>query len=152
MSSPPAMFTSRYFNYRLLTENEVVPLSISYMPPPIPLPYTVEGIVHSLRPDREHLGEWGKFSPAYFQKLDAIGSAEIIRELADISEAHGHRPLALLSLEDPRAPHKTHRVVLQHWFELRTGYALFEVTDQGEMLHYSQLHRHVQPILPEEAT
>lgn len=146
---PPATFTSRFFAYSVLTRADVVALSISYMPPPIPLPYTVEGIVHSLRPDASMLGEWPKFSSEYFKKLDGIGPAAILDELATIAEKHDHRPLALLSLEDTRAPHKSHRPVLQLWFEKRTGFWLPELTNDGEMLHHLQLHRHVQPILPE---
>jgi hypothetical protein len=69
-------------------------------------------------------------------------------ELCGISERHGGLPLALVDYEDLVKGHRSPRIVFAAWWEEKTGQAVPELLDTGEALHYSELHKQVQPKKP----
>ena len=144
----PQLFTSRYFAEDVLSTAEVVPVRVSYEAPIVPLGYTLEEIAETLVPEFAMLGEWDHLCQTYRHKLDTLGVERIGEELSAISDRHDGRPLALLDYEDLTRGLRNHRVVFSHWWEQRTGQAAFELTNDGEKLHYSRLPKQVQPKLP----
>lgn len=146
----PELYTARYFAENVLSSGVVVPVRISMYPPIIPLNYPVEHEVGALMPERPMIGEWNKFSPMFWKKLDHIGPERIAKELAAISRQHDGKALALLCYEDvtPARGHKCHRVVLSVWWHGVTGWKMPELTDDGEVLELHQLHRQVMPLRP----
>jgi hypothetical protein len=146
----PQLFTCRYFAEDALSTAEVVPVRISYEAPIIPLGYPLEETAESLVPEFAMLGEWDHLCQTYRHKLDALGVERIGEELFAISARYDGRPLALLDYEDLTRGLRNHRVVFSHWWEQRTGQAVFELTNDGEKLHYSRLPKQVQPKLPKQ--
>jgi hypothetical protein len=142
------IYTSRFLNFELLSSGVVVPVRVSMHPPLIPLPYELEETAWSLVPEPWMTGEWPWLSPTYWCHLDGQGTQKIGKELEDISERHGGRPLALLDHEDPTKGHRSLRVVFATWWEENTGQEVPELLDDGQILHYSQLHRRTRPKTP----
>ena len=144
----PDLYTARYFAPGVLTSGEVVPVSISFEPPIVPLPYeTVRG-PGSVLPEFWMWGEWRDLSRAYWRKLDGVGVDVVARELGGISESHDGRPLALLDYEDLEKGHRSHRVTFAAWWEEHTGRPVYELTKSGERLHHTELHKQVRPKRP----
>ncbi len=146
----PQLFIARYLAQDVLSSGNVVPVRMSLEPPVIPLPYSLEHTAEALLPDREMLGEWPRLSRMFWKKLDRVGFEKIGEELAIISRQHNGKPLALLDYEDvTRARgHKSPRVVFAAWYEEQTGQPVPELTNDGERLHYTELHKQVQPKRP----
>ena len=144
------LFTARYLAERVLTGGGVVPVGVSMRPPLIPLPYGLEETARSLVPEPWMAGQWPWLSPTYWGHLDGQGVAKIGKELKAIGERHGGKPLALLDQEDTTKGHRSLRVVFAAWWEANAGEAVPELLDDGQTLHYSQLHRRTRPKRPKD--
>jgi hypothetical protein len=144
----PVLYTARFFAEDMLMSGEVVPVRVSMHPPVAPLPYLLEHTAETLLPERYMLGEWPHLSRTYWAKLDAIGPESIANELRGISERHDGLPLALVDYEDLVKGHRSPRIVFAAWWEAKTGQAVPELLDTGQALHYSELHKQVQPKKP----
>jgi hypothetical protein len=144
----PRLFTARYLAENALRSGEVVPVRVSMRPPLVPLSYKLEETAWSLVPEPWMTGEWPWLSPTCWSYFDGQGARKIGKELEDISERHGGRPLALLDHEDPTKGHRSLRVVFAAWWEENTGQEVPELLDDGQILHYSQLHRRTRPKTP----
>ncbi len=137
----PELYTSRYFAERILGSGPVVPVRISMDPPIIPLGYELKEIAETLLVEPAMLGEWDHLSTHYWLKLDRLGVEEIAGELAGISARHNGLPLALCDYEDLTKGHRSPRVAFAVWWEENTGHEVLELTDKGERLHHTQLHK-----------
>jgi len=144
----PSLFTARYLAEGALREGEAVPVRVSMRPPLIPLPYELEETARSLVPKPWMAGEWPWLSPAYWSHLDALGAEKIGKELEAISERHGGKPLALLDHEDLTKGHRSLRVVFAAWWEANARQVVPELLDDGQILHYSELHMRTRPKRP----
>jgi hypothetical protein len=144
----PRLFTARYLAEGIFTGGEVVPVRVSMRPLLIPLPYNLEETARSLVPEPWMTGEWTWLSPTYWGYLDSHGVGEIGKELKAIGERHGGKPLALLNYEDLTKGHRSLRVVFAAWWEANTGQVVPELLDDGQILHYSELHRRTRPKRP----
>jgi hypothetical protein len=131
-----------------LTSGEVVPVRVSMRPPLVPLSYELEETAWSLVPKPWMAGEWPWLSPIYWSYLDGQGARKIGKELEEIHERHGGKPLALLDHEDSKKGHRSLRVVFAAWWEENTGQEVPELLEDGQILHYSQLHRRTRPKRP----
>jgi hypothetical protein len=150
------VYTSRYLNFDLLSSGVIVPVRCSMIAPQRligELPYELKYSVRALQPERHMIGKWSKFSTGMWAKLNTIGVEKIAAQLASISRAEGGKSLALLCHEDVTQArgHRCHRVVVSVWWLEKTGYELFEITNDGELLNLHRLHRQTAPILPKEA-
>jgi hypothetical protein len=143
----PQLFTSSYFAKDILSTGQVVPVRVSYEAPIVPLGYPLEETAETLVPEFAMLSEWDHLCQTYRHKLDALGPQTIGEELSAISDRHDRRPLVLLDYEDLARGLRNHRIVFSHWWEERTGQPVFELTNDGEKVHHSQLPRQVQPKL-----
>ncbi len=154
MTETPELFSSRFFSQELLLSGEVVPVGISYEPPIVPLSYELEHHLPLLAPEsymlRGSLAEWRPFCYAYWRYLDGVGVERIHEELAAISERHGGKPLCLLDYEDVLLGHRSHRLIFARWWQERTGNPVYELTNDGQKLHYSQVHRQAKPKRPKD--
>jgi hypothetical protein len=146
----PRLFTARYLAEDVLTGGEVVPVRISMHPPLISLPYELEETAWSLVPEPWMAGKWAWLSPTYWGYLDSQGASKIGKELKAISERYGGSPLALLDYEDLMKGHRSLRVVFAAWWEANTGQVVPELLDDGQIFHYSQLHRRTRPTRPKD--
>lgn len=148
------LYTGRYFADRLVNECGLIPVRMSYEPPVVPLSYELEEVARTLIPEAGLLrpGEWPQLSPGYYQQLDLTGLARIRKELCAISSRHSGRPLVLLDYEDMQKGHKSLRAVFAAWWEDQTGHAVQELTNEGEIVHYSNLHKQAKPKLPKDWT
>jgi hypothetical protein len=144
------IYTSRFFNYDLLSSGVVVPVRVSMHPPLIPLPYELEETARSLVPEPWMAGAWPWLSPTYWNYLDGQGVGMIGKELEGISRRHGGKPLALLDHEDPTKGHRSLRIVFAAWWEANAGQAVPELLDDGQTIHYSQLHGRTRPKRPKD--
>jgi hypothetical protein len=146
----PQLFTARYMAEDVLSTSEVIPVRASLDPPIIDLPYPVEETAETLLPERGMFGDSPRLSLMYWRKLDSVGPERIGEELAEISDRHDNLPLALLDYEDLVKGHGSPRVVFAAWWETVIGEVVLELTDEGEALHYTQLHKQVQPKKPKK--
>jgi hypothetical protein len=144
----PRLFTARYLAENALAGGEVVPVRVSMRPPLVPLSYKLEETAWSLVPEPWMTGEWPWLSPTYWCHLDGQGAQKIGKELRDISERCGGKPLALLDYEDLAKGHRSLRVVFAAWWEANAGQVVPELLDDGQILHYSQLHKRTRPKRP----
>jgi hypothetical protein len=144
------LFTARYLAEGALTGGEVVPIRVSMRPPLVPVSYELKETARSLVPEPWMVGEWRWLSPIYWGYLDRQGVERIGNELKDISQRHGGKPLALLDHEDLLKGHRSLRVVFAAWWEENTGQVVPELLDDGQILHYSQLHRRTRPKRPKD--
>jgi len=145
------IYTSRFFNYDLLSSGVVVPVKVSMRPPLVPLAYELEETAWSLVREPWMTGEWPWLSPIYWGYLDSQGTQKIGKELDAISERYGGKPLALLDYEDLVKGHRSLRVVFAAWCEENTGQVVPELLNDGQTIHYSQLHRRTRPKRPEDS-
>jgi hypothetical protein len=150
----PELFIGRYFAEQVLGSGAVVPVRISMDPPVVPLGYELQETAETLLVEPAMLGEWDHLSTHYWRKLDRLGVEEIAAELAAISKRHDGLPLALCDYENLLTRgHRSPRVVFAVWWEMNTGREVLELTDKGERLHHTQLHkqsRYRPPKPPEE--
>lgn len=147
----PEIYTSRYLAQDIVASGAVVPVGISMIPPSplLPLSYHIEHEVCDLMPERPMYGEWRKFSPLFWRKLDHVGPEKIALRLATISAQHGgEKPLALLCYENLLKGQRCHRVIASAWWYEQTGWKMPELTNEGEVLDLHQLHRQVMPLRP----
>jgi hypothetical protein len=147
----PQIFTSRYFNVDLLSSDQVMPVRISLLDPVSllgELPYPLEHSVRELQPEFRERGEWPKFSPRFWRRLDETGTERILLRLQAIAAQSPGKPLCLLCFEDVRRPQQCHRVIVSQWWYEQTGWKMPEITDAGEVLEPRQLHRQVAPFRP----
>ncbi len=93
-------------------------------------------------------GEWPWLSPTYWDYLDSQGAQKIGKELEAISERYRGKPLALLDYEDLAKGHRSLRVVFAAWWEENAGQVVPELLEDGQILHYSQLHKRTRPKRP----
>jgi hypothetical protein len=143
------LFTARYLVPKPILMG-VVPVRISMRPPLVPLSYKLEETAWSLVPKPWMVGEWPWLSPTYWCHLDGQGAQKIGKELKAISERYGGSPLALLDYEDLTKGHRSLRVVFAAWWETNAGEVVHELLDDGQILHYSQLHRRTRPKRPKD--
>jgi hypothetical protein len=125
-----------------------VPVRVSMRPPLVPLSYKLEETAWSLVPEPWMAGEWPWLSPTYWAYLDGQGARKIGKELEEIHGRHGGKPLALLDYEDVTKGHRSLRVVFAAWWEANAGQEVPELLDDGQILHYSQLHKRTRPKTP----
>jgi hypothetical protein len=147
----PEVYTSRFLATDVLTSGMVVPVRISMYPPqPLlrELPYALKHAVRNLMPERTMHGDWRKFSPLFWEKLEHLGVEKIASHLAAIGARHECKPLALLCFEDLLKGQRCHRVILSAWWHEQTGWRMPELTDDGELLGLDQLHHQIQPLRP----
>ena len=147
----PQLFTSRFLATDVLSSDALVPVRISMIAPePLlgELPYSLEHEVRALMPERRMYGEWPKFSPEFWRFLDETGAEKIAKELSDISTKNEDRALVLLCFEDLLKGQRCHRTIVAAWLEERTGIAVLELTDAGEVLALQELHPQVMPVRP----
>lgn len=142
----PTVYTSRFFAEDLLTSNAVIPVRISMFPPIVPLHYKVIDGPRSLMPSKRMIGEWNRFSPEYFNRLESYGIELIATQLVKLAAEHGDKALALLCYEDLLRGHKCHRHLFGVWWEEQTGQVLPELTNDGELIHPLELHKQNLPI------
>ncbi len=93
-------------------------------------------------------GEWPWLSPTYWGYLDSQSAQKIGKELEAISERYRGKPLALLDYEDLAKGHRSLRVVFAAWWEENAGQVVPELLEDGQILHYSQLHKRTRPKRP----
>jgi hypothetical protein len=147
----PEVYTSRFLAKDVLASGMVVPVRISMYPPePLlgGLPYALKHTVRDLIPERTMYGDWRKFSPLFWKKLEHVGVEKIAAQLAAIGAQHDGKPLALLCWEDLLKGQRCHRVIISAWWQERTGRRIPELTPDGELLGLDQLHHQVQPMRP----
>jgi hypothetical protein len=144
----PRLFTARYLAENALTSGEVVPVRVSMRPPLVPLSYKLEETAWSLVAEPWMAGEWPWLSPTYWGYLDSQGTQRIGKELRAISDRYAGKSLALLDYEDLMKGHRSLRVVFAAWWEANAGEVVLELLDDGQILHYSQLHRRTRPKRP----
>lgn len=150
----PELFTAHYRAEKILTNKsgDVVPLWASFRKPIVELSYRWVRAPESLLPESWMLFEWPYLCHSYWRRLDELGVEKIAGELAKISEEHGALPLVLVDYEDLQRGDRSHRIIFSRWWEEKTGRPVPELTNDGEELHYSQLHRRVQPKKPKDPT
>jgi hypothetical protein len=147
----PEVYTSRFLAKDVLASGIVVPVRVSMYPPePLlgELPYTLKHTVRDLIPERTMHGDWRKFSPLFWKKLEHVGPEKIVAQLAAIGAQHDGKPLALLCFEDLLKGQRCHRVIISAWWQERTDRRIPELTPDGELLGLDQLHHQVQPMRP----
>lgn len=137
----PDIYTSRYFAYDVLSSGLLIPIRISVYPPTrIPLPYSLDYRLPSITPERWMDGVWSKYASGMWFKLNEHGVSLIAKELIKISEDNDQLAVALLCYEDTRPGGDfCHRLVFQGWFEEKTGIVIPELTNDGELIHPSEL-------------
>ena len=153
IAKPPVnvmrLFTARYLAPEPVLTG-LVPVRISMCPPLLPLPYELKETAWSLVPKPWMTGEWSWLSPTYWRHLDDLGAETIGKELATITGRHGGRDLVLLDHEDVLKGHRSLRVVFAAWWEENVGEEIQEILDEGQALHYSQLHKRIRPKRPKD--
>ena len=147
----PEVYTSRFLAKDVLASGMVVPVRVSMYPPqPLlgELPYELKHTVRDLIPERTMHGEWRKFSPLFWEKLEHLGVEKIASQLAAIGARYDGKPLALLCFEDLLKGQRCHRVIISAWWRERSGQEVCELTNEGEVLKLEQLHHQVMPLRP----
>jgi hypothetical protein len=152
--SLPEMFTARYFAHDLLASGEIIPVGISYEPPVVPLGYTVEHHVGLLAPEkhmlRGSLAEWRPFCYAFWAYLNDVGVERIRDTLDTISHRHPGKALVLLDYENMELGHRSHRAIFARWWEEKTSQPVYELTNDGQQLHYTELHKQARASRPRD--
>lgn len=127
-----AIWTSRYSNPELKS-GRYYPVGISIGRPKWPLGYDLEDQCFSLAPKGYMLNmSLEQFKPAYFEKLEAIGTERIIERVLRYSEEAERqgKELVLLCYEDIRDPGQwCHRTVFAEWWAGQTGQIIEELQD-----------------------
>lgn len=152
MDELPELYIARYMAKGVLSSEELVPVRVSYRPPIVPLAYPLEETARTLLPEFWMLYDWPYLSQSYSQMLDSIGPERIAGELAGISARRGGKALALCDYDDLVKGDRSPRIVFAAWWEQQTGKPVYELTNDGQELHYSELHKRVQPQEPKDPT
>lgn len=150
MSGPPKMpaqlpklYTTRFLATDVLMSGVVEPVRVSMFPPKMDLPYEIEHTAWDLRPIKSMMGSWPQFSGEYLEKLDKDGITLIADRLDKIAGNSENKPLALLCYEDLTRGQGCHRHIFGVWWEEKTGDVVYELTNDGELIHPLNLHRQV---------
>lgn len=127
-----AIWVSRYSN-KELQNDKYYPVGISIGKPRFRLSYEIREQCYSLAPKGYMLKmELEKFKPAYYEKLESIGTEKIIsiiRRLSARAQEEG-KELVLLCFEDVRvAEDWCHRTVFTEWWKENTGETIKELPD-----------------------
>lgn len=129
-----AIWVSRYSN-KELTQNKdrYYPVGISIGRPKFQLGYQLREQCFSLAPKGYMLNmDIDRFKPAYYEKLENIGTEKIIdivMRLDEKAQAEG-RELVLLCYEDVRIPEDwCHRTVFAEWWAEQMGELIEELPD-----------------------
>jgi hypothetical protein len=146
----PRLFTARYLAENALAGGEVVPVRVSMRPPLVPLSYKLEETAWSLVPEPWMAGEWPWLSPTYWRHLDGQGVEKVVEVLSAISERHRGKDICLLDHEDVLKGHRSLRLVFAQWWEENVEQEILELLDDGQALHYSQLHERTRPMQPKD--
>lgn len=130
-----AIWISRYSNNELQS-GKYYPVGISIGTPKFPLGYTLRKQCYSLAPKGYMLNmELDRFKPAYYEKLEGIGTDRIIdmvEKMNTEARAEG-KELVLLCYEDVRVPGDwCHRTVFAEWWAEQTGELIEELYDPSE--------------------
>ena len=130
-----AIWISRYSN-KELQSGKYYPVGISIGTPKFPLGYTLRKQCYSLAPKGYMLNmELDRFKPAYYEKLEGIGTDRIIdmvEKMNTEARAEG-KELVLLCYEDVRVPGDwCHRTVFAEWWAEQTGELIEELYDPSE--------------------
>ena len=130
-----AIWISRYSN-KELQSGKYYPVGISIGTPKFPLGYTLRMQCYSLAPKGYMLNmELERFKPAYYEKLEGIGTDRIIdmvQRMDEEARAEG-KELVLLCYEDVRVPGDwCHRTVFAEWWAEQTGELIEELYDPSE--------------------
>ena len=130
-----AIWISRYSN-KELQSGKYYPVGISIGTPKFPLGYTLRKQCYSLAPKGYMLNmELERFKPAYYEKLEGIGTDRIIdmvQRMDEEARAEG-KELVLLCYEDVRVPGDwCHRTVFAEWWAEQTGELIEELLDNIE--------------------
>ena len=129
-----AIWTSRYSNKELQNE-KYYPVGISIGVPKFHLSYELREQCYSLAPKGYMLRmDLESFKPAYYEKLEGIGTQKIIsmvQRLDEKAQREG-KELVLLCFEDVRIPEDwCHRTVFAEWWAENTGEIIEELPDQA---------------------
>ena len=129
-----AIWISRYSN-KELQSGKYYPVGISIGTPKFPLGYTLRKQCYSLAPKGYMLNmELDRFKPAYYEKLEGIGTDRIIDMVEKMNaEARAEgKELVLLCYEDVRVPGDwCHRTVFAEWWAEQTGELIEELYQEG---------------------
>ncbi len=127
-----AIWVSRYSNKGLQNGN-YYPVGISIGVPKFHLGYELKEQCYSLAPKGYMLNmDLERFKPAYYKKLEGIGTDRIINMVTRLDEkarAEG-KELVLLCYEDVRVPeYWCHRTVFTEWWAEQMGEIIEELPD-----------------------
>lgn len=127
-----AIWISRYSNKELPNGN-YYPVGISIGQPRFRLEYELREQCYSLAPKGYMLNmDIERFRPAYYEKLEGIGTEKIISMVTRLDEkarSEG-KELVLLCFEDVRIPEDwCHRTVFAEWWAEHTGEIIKELPD-----------------------
>lgn len=127
-----AIWTSRYSNKELQNGN-YYPVGISIGSPRFPLGYELREQCYSLAPKGYMLNmEIERFKPAYYEKLEGIGTERIISMVTKLDEKarKEDKELVLLCYEDVRIPEDwCHRTFFSEWWAEKMGEIIEELPD-----------------------
>lgn len=127
-----AIWVSRYRN-KELNDDKYYCVGISLGQPKFKLGYRIENQCYSLAPKGYMLKmDLESFKPAYFKKLEDIGTERIIGMVRqfDNTAARNGKDLVLLCFEDIRIPSDwCHRTVFAEWWKKQTGESIEELND-----------------------
>lgn len=130
-----AIWVSRYSN-RELTNGKYYPVGISIGQPKWPLGFELREQCFSLAPKGYMLNmDQEKFKPAYYSKLEAIGTDKIIDMVGRLETRARNegKDLVLLCYEDIRVEGEwCHRSVFAEWWLEHTGEVIEELPDPSE--------------------
>lgn len=130
-----AIWVSRYSN-KELTNGKYYPVGISISKPKWPLGYDLREQCFSLAPKGYMLNmSLEDFKPAYYGKLEGIGTDKIIgivEKMNKAAQSEG-KELVLLCYEDVRVEGEwCHRTVFAEWWLEKTGEIIRELPDKSE--------------------
>lgn len=133
-----AIWVSRYSNKELQqNKDRYYPVGISIGRPKFPLGYQLREQCYSLAPKGYMLNmDIERFKPAYYEKLENIGTDRIINMVTRLDEqarSEG-KELVLLCYEDVRVPEDwCHRTMFAEWWAENMGELIEELTDPTQV-------------------
>jgi hypothetical protein len=127
-----AIWVSRYSNKELQNNKDrYYPVGISIGQPKFPLGYEIRNQCYSLAPKGYMLNmDIDHFKPAYYDKLEGIGTEKIISMVQRFDQAAQSegKQLVLLCYEDVRIPEDwCHRTVFAEWWAENVGELIEEL-------------------------
>lgn len=129
-----AIWVSRYSNKELQqNKDKYYPVGISIGQPKFSLGYQLREQCYSLAPKGYMLSmDLERFKPAYYEKLENIGTDRIINMVTRFDEQARNegKELVLLCYEDVRVPEDwCHRTVFAEWWVENVGEIIEELPD-----------------------